>query len=48
MNALDPIKELYDSYSKKETSPQIVEVGDDGLDLDSDLGDELADPYFNL
>jgi len=48
MNALNPIKKLYDLYSDEETSPHIVEVLDNILDLDSDLRDGPADPYLEL
>ena len=47
MNRLDPIEELYDMYSEEEDTPRIVELGDDGLDLVSDM-EGLADPYMNL
>jgi len=47
MNRLDPIKELYDMYSKEENTPRIVEVEDDGLDFVSDI-EGLADPYMDL
>ena len=47
INWLDPIKELYDMYSEEEDTPRIVELGDDGLDLVSDM-EGLADPYMNL
>jgi len=42
MNWLDPIKELYDTYSGEEKAPQIVEVADEDLDLDSELGNRPA------
>jgi len=48
MNGLDPIKELYDMYSEEEKAPRIVEMVNDGLDLDSDLENRLADPYLKL
>ena len=47
MNRLDPIKELYDMYSEKEDTPRIVELGDDELDLVSDV-EGPADPYMDL
>ena len=48
MKQLDPIEELYDMYSEEEDSPKIVEIVDDNLDMDSDLGDGLADLYLEL
>jgi len=48
MNALDVIKELYDMYSDEETSPWIVEVALEGMDLELDLEDGLADLYLEL
>ena len=47
MNQLDPIKELYDMYSEEEDTPRIVELGDNGLDLDLDI-EGPADPYIDL
>ena len=47
INWLDPIKELYDMYSEEEDTPRIVELGDDGLDLVSDM-EGPADPYMDL
>ena len=47
MNWLDPIEELYGIYSKKEDTPKIVEMEDDGLDFVSDIK-ELADSYIDL
>ena len=47
MNWLDPIKELYDMYSEEEDTPRIVGLGDNKLDLVSDV-EGLADPYMNL
>jgi len=47
MNRLDPIEELYDMYSEEEDTPRIVELVDDGLDLDSDI-DKPADLYMDL
>ena len=35
-------------YSEEETSPQIVEVDDNGLGFDSDIEDRSADPYLEL
>ena len=48
MNALDPIKELYNLYSDKEETPWITEIVDEGLGLESDLEDGLADPYLEF
>ena len=42
MNTLDPIKELYNLYFEEEISPQIVEIMDNRLDLDSDFKDGPA------
>jgi len=47
MNRLDPIEELYNMYSEEEDTPRIIEIEDDGLDLDSDIKG-LADPYMDL
>ena len=47
MNRLDPIEELYNMYSEEENTLKIVEIGDNGLDLVSDV-EELADPYMDL
>ena len=47
MNRLNPIEELYNMYSEEEDTPRIVELVDDGLDLDSDI-DGPADPYMDL
>jgi len=47
MNRLDPIEELYDIYSEKEDTLRIVELGDDGLDLVSDV-EGPANPYMDL
>ena len=33
---------------EEETSPQIVELKDNDLDLDLDLGNRLVDPYLEL
>jgi len=48
INALNPIKELYDLYSDKEVSLCIVEVGNDGLGFDSDIEDRLTNLYLKL
>jgi len=42
MNSLDPIEELYDMYSDKKETPRIIKVVDNGLRLDLDLEDGLA------
>ena len=47
INRLDPIEELYDMYSEEEDTPRIVELGDNRLDLVSDI-EGLADPYMDL
>jgi len=47
INRLDPIKELYDMYLEEEDTLRIVELGDDGLDLVSDI-EGLANPYMDL
>jgi len=47
MNQLNPIEELYDMYSEEEDTPRIVELGDNGLDLVSDI-EGPADPYMDL
>jgi len=47
MNQLDPIEELYNMYSEEEDTPRIVELGDDELDLVSDI-EGPADPYMDL
>ena len=36
MNRLDPIEELYNMYLEEEDTPRIIEIEDNGLDLDSD------------
>jgi len=48
MNYLDPIEELYDMYLEKEKTLRIVELIGNHLDLDSDLGNGLADPHLKL
>jgi len=48
MNSLDVIKELYNMYSDEETSPWVVEVTSEGMDLESDLENGLADLYLEL
>ena len=48
MKQLDPIKKFYNLYSEEEDSPRIVEVMDDDLDLDSDLGNGSANLYLEL
>jgi len=35
-------------YLEEKDSPKIVEVFDNGLDLDPDLEDRPADPYLEL
>ena len=47
INWLDPIEELYDMYSEEEDTPRIVELGDDRLDLVSDV-EGPADPFMDL
>ena len=47
MNRLDPIEELYDMYLEEEDTLRIIELGDDGLDLVSDI-EGPADPYMDL
>jgi len=47
MNWLDPIKELYDMYLEEEDTPRIIEIEDNGLDLNLDV-EGPADPYMNL
>ena len=47
MNRLDPIEELYNMYSEEEDTPRIVELGDDGLDLVSDI-EGPVNPYIDL
>jgi len=47
MNQLDPIEELYDMYSEEEDTLRIIEIKDDGLDLDSDV-EGPANPYMDL
>jgi len=48
MKQLDPIEEVYNLYSDEETSPHIVEVMDDALDLGLDLRNRPADLYLEL
>ena len=48
MNFPDSIEELYDMYSEEEDTPRIVELMDDQMDLDSELGDRPADLYLEL
>jgi len=47
MNQLDSIEELYNMYSEKEDTPRIVEIENDGLELDLDV-ERPADPYMDL
>ena len=47
MNQLDPIEELYDMYLEEEDTPRIIEIEDNGLDLDLDV-EGPADPYMDL
>ena len=47
MNRLDPIEELYNMYLEEEDTPRIIEIEDNGLDLDSDAKGP-ADPYMDL
>jgi len=42
MNWLNSIEELYDMYSEEENTPRIVEIGDDGLELDFVRGHQTA------
>jgi len=35
-------------YLREEDTPRIVELIDNQMDLDSELGDRLADPYLEL
>jgi len=48
MKQLDPIEELYNMYLEEEDTPRIVEVAADNTDLESDLGDGLANLYLEL
>ena len=48
MKQLDPIEELYDMYLEEEDSPRIVEIMDDDLGMDLDLGDRPVDPHLVL
>jgi len=48
MKQLDPIEELYNMYSEEEDSPKIVEILDNGLDMDLDLKNGPADLYLEL
>ena len=48
MNWLDPIKELYNMYSKEEDTPNIVKVVDNKLEVDSNLENRPVNPYFQL
>jgi len=48
LNALNPIKEVYDLYSDKKETPQITEIADKGLGEETDLENRLADPYLEL
>ena len=45
---LDLIEELYDLYLEEEDSPRIVEVVLEGLDLELDLKNGLANLYLEL
>jgi len=47
MKQLDPIEELYNMYLEEKDSPRIVEVVDNGMDLNSDVKGP-ADPYLEL
>ena len=47
-NCPDPIEEVYDMYLGEDDTPRIVELIDNQMDLDSELGDRLADPYLEL
>ena len=47
MNRLDPIEELYEMYSEEEDTPRIMEIEEDGLDLDSDVEGPTG-PYMDL
>jgi len=44
MNALNPIKKLYNLYSDEEETSRITEM----LDGESDMGDRPADPFMDL
>jgi len=48
MNAPNAIKELYNMYSDKETSPQIVKVASEEMDLGLNLEDRPVDLYLEL
>jgi len=48
MKELDPIEELYNMYLEKEDSPRVIEIVNNGLDIDSDLESGPADPYLEL
>jgi len=48
MNHLDSIEDLYNMYSGEEEVPQIVEIVEKDLDLDSVLRDRPADLYLYL
>jgi len=47
MNQLDSIKKLCDMYSEEKETLRIVELMDDGIDLDSDI-EELTNLYLEL
>ena len=44
MNALNPIKKLYNLYSDEEETSRITEM----LDGESDMGDRPVDPFMDL
>ena len=44
INALNPIKELYNLYSDEVNTLRIMEI----LDRESDIENGLADPFMNL
>jgi len=44
MNALDPIKELYNLYSDEKETPRIIEI----IDEESDMGNGPVDLYIDL
>jgi len=48
MNALDPIKELYDLYSDEEDTPRIIEILDRELDMGNKCYDSKSNPRLLL
>ena len=48
MKELGPIEKLYNMYLEEKDFPRVIEIVNNGLNMDLDLEGGPADPYLKL